>query len=98
MPHRKLDQGEMAAAQKLFDRIMEGEYGGSPDEGESFSDYAIRVWERCAAAVIEPPPVVGKGEGSQAHLCSPGVRRWQVCCHEHTHLRFSLRPQPSTAA
>lgn len=47
----------MAAAQKLFDHIMAGEYGGAPDVGESMADYTIRVWERCAASVIEPAPV-----------------------------------------
>jgi hypothetical protein len=56
MPHRTLTTTEMAAAQKLFDHIMAAEYGGSPAEDETMETYTLRVWERCAAAVIEPSP------------------------------------------
>lgn len=54
MPHRQLKPTEMAAAQKLFDHITNAEFGGAPDEGETFPDYILRIWERCANAVIEP--------------------------------------------
>ncbi|WP_315471979.1 hypothetical protein [uncultured Sphingomonas sp.] len=59
MPHRALTQTEMAAAQKLFDHIMAAEYGGAPDDGESMADYTLRIWDRCASSVIEPPPREG---------------------------------------
>jgi hypothetical protein len=49
----------MAAAQKLFDHIMAAEYGGAPDDGESMADYTLRIWDRCASSVIEPPPREG---------------------------------------
>jgi hypothetical protein len=62
VPHRALTQTEMAAAQKLFDHIMAAEYGGAPDEGEGMADYTIRVWDRCAGAVIEPPPTASRSD------------------------------------
>jgi len=46
---------------------MSPEFGGpSPDEGENMAEYTLRVWERCASSVIEPP----RGGQEAAHAAT----------------------------
>lgn len=54
MPHRRMSEAEIAAAQQLFDRIISA--GGAFEEGDTEASHTLRIWESCAAAVIEPAP------------------------------------------
>ena len=57
---------EIAAAQRLFDRIVEAEAGSLTEEQKAAPrEYLVAVWREAAATVMRPLPVRQPGQNGR---------------------------------